>query len=58
MGVLGQLGVQVANGMGVTITSDQVQSILKEAILLCPDYYVPVQEAITGVIANRGQLIR
>jgi hypothetical protein len=59
MGVLGQLGVQVASGMGVTnITSDQVQAILKAAIGLCPDYYVPVQEAINGIIANKRNLIR
>ena len=59
MGVLGQLGVQVANGMGVTnITSDQVQAILKAAISLCPDYYDPLQDAINGIIANKGKLIR
>ena len=42
MGVLGQLGVQIANGMNVTnISSDQVQAILKAAIELCRyDYYM------------------
>lgn len=59
MGVLGQLGVQVAQGMGVIIESDDVQMILQAALGLCRnDYYEPVQEAIDGIIANKSNLIR
>lgn len=59
MGVLGQLGVQVAQGMGVTIESDDVQMILQAALELCKDdYYEPIQQAINGIIANKSNLIR
>ncbi|MGD0624929.1 MAG: zinc dependent phospholipase C family protein [Thermodesulfobacteriota bacterium] len=59
MGVLGQLGVQVAQGMGVTIESADVQKILQAAIGLCEhDYYEPIQKAITRIISNKRNLIR
>ena len=59
MGVLGQLGVQVAQGMGVTIESDDVQMILQAALGLCKnDYYQPIQEAINGIITNKSNLIK
>ncbi len=62
MGVLGQLGVQIAQGMGVPATdidSAKVQALLQVAIELCrPDYYDPIQEAIDGIKKNRSFLIR
>ena len=59
MGVLGQLGVQVAQGMGVTIESDDVKTILQASLGLCEhDYYEPIREAINGIIANKSNLIR
>jgi hypothetical protein len=62
MGVLGQLGVQIAQGMEIPATeidSAKVQTILQAAIELCrPDYYDPVQQAINGIKSNKSLLIR
>jgi len=40
MGVLGEIGIQIADGMGVTqIDSATVQEVLKAAIDLCRSDY-------------------
>ena len=59
MGLLGELGVQIANGMGVTIDSATVQEVLRAAIDFCrSDYYGPVDDAIHGIINNKANLIK
>jgi hypothetical protein len=55
MVVLGELGVEVAEGMGVepgTINSATVQEILKAAMDLCEEtnyYETTIQPAIDGI---------
>jgi hypothetical protein len=60
MGVLGEIGVQIANGMGVKgIDSATAQEVLKAAIDLCrSSYYGPVDDAIHGIINNKANLIK
>jgi hypothetical protein len=60
MGLLGELGVQVANAMGATgIDSATVRTILEAAVDLCePNYYIPVNDAINGIISNKSKLIK
>jgi hypothetical protein len=60
MGLLGELGVQIANGMGVTqIDSATAQEVLGAAIDLCKlDYYDPVKAAIDGIIYYKANLIK
>jgi len=54
MAVLGELGVEVADGMGVQIDSATVQEILKTAMILCykTDYYDTIQLAIDEIKNN------
>ena len=54
MAVLGELGVEIAAGMGVpgwTIDSATVQGILKTAMVICKDsdYYEIIKSAIKGI---------
>lgn len=58
MGILGELGGEIAKEMGIEIDSATVQKILKAAIELCKgDYYLTVQSAIEG-LKNRKDLIK
>ncbi len=58
MGILGELGVEIAKEMEIEIDSATVQKILKAAIELCKgDYYSTVQSAIKGM-KNRKDLIK
>ena len=56
MAVLGELGVEIAEGMGVpggTIDSATVQGILRAALYLCKDtYYAPIDSAIHEIKAH------
>jgi hypothetical protein len=60
MGLLGEIGVQVANGMGAPgIDSATVQLILEAAINQCRlTYYAPVGAAIEGIIKYKSNLIK
>jgi hypothetical protein len=59
MGLLGEIGVQVASAMDVEIDSATVQLILEAAINQCrPTYYGPVDNAIKGIIKYKSHLIK
>lgn len=63
MAMLGELGVQIAEEMGVpetTIDSAKVQEILGVAMDLCrkTDYYKTIQLAINNIISNKSKLIK
>ncbi len=56
--VLGELGAEIAKGMGVEIDSITVQEIIQTAIDLCqPDYFEPIRSAIDQ-IRKRPDLIK
>lgn len=58
MGILGELGVEIARGMGVEIDSPMVQKILKAAVELCKnDYYSLIESAIKNM-KKRKDLIK
>ena len=60
MALLGEIGVQLANALGVMeIDSATVQLIVEAAINQCrEDYYGPVSNAINGIIINKSKLIK
>jgi hypothetical protein len=58
MNALGELGVQIAGQMGVTITSADVQAILQAAMNVCQDDYMPPIQLSIQKIKNHAGLIR
>jgi hypothetical protein len=58
MAAISDMGVQIAQQMGVNLTAFQVRMVLETAMSICrSDYLVPIQEAISK-IKSRSDLIR